>query len=74
MEQLITIKTFYSRHDAEIAKGLLDEKGIQSSILADDGGATRPSLTFTEGVRLLVGKNDVKKAKELIKVLESTTE
>ena len=69
MEKLINIKTFYSRREAETAKGLLDKKGIQSSILADDVGATNPSLAFTGGVRLLVNKADVKKAKEFIKVL-----
>jgi len=72
MKDLVNIKTFYSRHEAEHAKGLLDGKGISAVVCVDDVGASRPSLAFVQGAKLLVRKKDVKKTKEIIKVLETS--
>ena len=44
MSDLIIIKIFYSRLEAEQAKGLLDEKGIEAFISADDAGGTHPHV------------------------------
>lgn len=73
-KNLVNLKTFYSRHEAEQAKGLLDEKGIEAFISVNDVGASRPSLAFVQGVKLLVKKEDIHKARDIIKVLEEPQE
>jgi len=70
MADLVSIKTFMHRHEAELAKGLLAEKGIEAIVSADDCGGARPHLTFgMSGVQLLVKKEDEQKAKEVLEVL-----
>jgi len=39
---LITLSTFRSTADAEIAKGVLDQEGIESMIRADNAGGMYP--------------------------------
>ena len=68
---LITFKIFLDRPEAEIAKGLLSENGIECVISADDAGGRYPSASMGN-VRLLVRKEDVEKVKEILEVLEST--
>ena len=75
MVDLVNIKTFLYRHEAEMAKGLLAEENIEAMISADDLGGYRPHLAFgMRGVRLLVKKEDVQKAQEIIKVLGDSIE
>ena len=62
---LIDIKTFSSRHDAELAKGFLESNGIDAVVSGDDYGGIHPGLSFSSGVRLSVKKEDVKEAKGL---------
>ncbi|MFH1655053.1 MAG: DUF2007 domain-containing protein [Candidatus Omnitrophota bacterium] len=70
MADLISIKTFLHRHEAELAKGLLSEKGIEAIVQADDCGGYRPHLTFgTGGVQLLVRKEDKQRAEEALRVI-----
>ena len=58
--------------EAELAKGLLESKGVKAMVSADDAGGAHPALLWaTGGVRLLVKKKDIQKA---IKVLESFKE
>jgi hypothetical protein len=56
---LVAVKTFRSRPDAEIAKGVLDDAGIESMIRSDDGGGMYPVLDRAE---LLVRSGDVDRA------------
>lgn len=56
---LIAISTFRSTTDAEIAKGILDEAGIDSMIRADNAGGMYPAIS---GADLLVRSDDVAKA------------
>ena len=52
---LITISTFRSAADAQVAKGILDEAGIESMIRADNAGGMYPALS---GAELLVRAED----------------
>jgi hypothetical protein len=71
MADLVNIKTFFQRHEAELAKGLLAEKGIEAIVSADDCGGMRRHLSLGMGqVKLLVNKEDAERAKEVLKVLE----
>ncbi|MDO8497022.1 MAG: DUF2007 domain-containing protein [bacterium] len=68
MNELITIKTFNTRLEAEIAKGLLESNGIKSMIVADDAGGMYP-FPFQagfKGAELKVNKKDHSKASDII--------
>ena len=64
---LITISTFRSTADAEIAKGILDEVGIDSMIRADNAGGMYPAIS---GADLLVRSEDVAKAHDALQDLD----
>ena len=69
MGDFVVLKYFLNRHDAGLAKGLLEEEGIESVIDADDCGGTRVGISFAR-IRLLVPANTVARAKEVVEVLE----
>lgn len=60
---LIAISTFPSTADAEIAKGILDEVGIDSMIRADNVGGMYPAIM---GADLLVRTEDAEHAKRAL--------
>jgi len=70
MEKEIVLKTFINRYAAEIAKGLLDEKGIVNMISDEDVGGFRPGMIIGDTIKLIVNEEDLEKAKEAIKILE----
>ena len=61
--ELITISTFPSAADAQIAKGILDEEGIESMIRADNVGGMYPAIG---GADLLVRAEDRDRAEEAL--------
>lgn len=67
MAKLVTVKTFGSRMQAEVAKGFLETHGIKSIVMADDAGGMRPfPMAYVQGVELKVLKKDLKKAKRVL--------
>lgn len=59
MTDLVYIKTYLNRPEAELAKGFLEANGIKAMVSADDAGGMRPDLMqATGGVRLLVREED----------------
>ena len=60
---LIAISTFPSTADAQIAKGVLDEAGIDSMIRADTAGGMYPAIGRAE---LLVRSEDIDKAHDAL--------
>ena len=75
MANLILVKTFLYRHEAEIAKGLLKEKNIESVIQADDAGGAVPMASLGMGnVKLLVQDQDAVKAQETLEVLDTNVD
>ncbi len=60
---LVSVSTFPSRTDAQIAKGVLDETGIESMIRSDNAGGMYPALGGTD---LLVKAEDLEKATEAL--------
>ena len=64
---LICVKTYNSRIEAELDKGLLESQGIRAILSADDAGGMRPDLLWsTGGVRLLVNQENADDARELL--------
>jgi hypothetical protein len=56
---LVTLSTFRSSADAQIAKGVLDAAGIASMIRADNAGGMYPAIS---GAELLVRSEDLENA------------
>ena len=61
--ELAVVATFRSTADAQVAKGVLDEVGIESMIRSDNAGGMYPALS---GADLLVRAEDVEKADEAL--------
>jgi hypothetical protein len=61
--ELIVVPTFRSTPDAQIAKGILDEAGIESMIRSDNAGGMYPAIA---GADLLVRAEDAEKAREAL--------
>ena len=59
--ELAVVSTFRSTADAHIAKGILDEAGIESMIRADNAGGMYPAMA---GAELLVRAEDIQRANE----------
>lgn len=57
---LVAVSTFRSTADAAIAKGILDESGIESMTRTDNAGGMYPSMG---GAELLVRSEDMEKAR-----------
>jgi Putative prokaryotic signal transducing protein len=61
--ELIAVSTFWTMADAQIAKGILDEAGIESMIRSDNAGGMYPAIA---GAELLVRAEDVEKATDAL--------
>jgi len=68
MEKEVVLKTYIHRYEADIAKGLLDEKGIDNMISDEDVGGFRTGMIIGDTIKLIVNEKDLKKASETIKV------
>ena len=66
MSRLEIIEVFGSRIEAELARGYLENMGIETRIAADDAGALYPSLGSVRGIKLLTRSRSVKEAKKLL--------
>ena len=67
MTDLICIRKYNSRIEAELAKGLLETSGIKAVVSADDAGGMRPHLLLGDAaVRLSVKEEDEEKAVQLL--------
>jgi hypothetical protein len=64
VSEIAVVATFRSTADAQIAKGVLDEVGIESMIRSDNAGGMYPSLDSAD---LMVKVEDVDKANEALK-------
>ncbi len=65
---LITVRTFPSRFEAELAKLALESVGIKSFVSADDAGGMRPApFAYSIGAELIVRQTDMQKATDALK-------
>jgi len=63
---LVVVGTFPSIADAGLAKGVLDEAGIDSMIRSDNAGGMYPALA---AVDLLVREEDAERALEALEAI-----
>ena len=61
--ELVVLSTFRSVLDAQIAKGILDEGQIESTIRSDNAGGMYPALDSAD---LLVRAEDAERAREAL--------
>ena len=67
MANVIPIKSYSNRTEADLAKSFLESRGIKSIVSADDAGGMNPwLLKATGGARLLVKEEDGKTALDLL--------
>lgn len=67
MENIVTVKTYPSRIEAEIGRGKLEASGIKSIVQADDvGGQEGFLLNATGFVKLMVLKRQYKEAQKIL--------
>jgi len=69
MDKETVLKTYIHRYEADIAQGLLDEKGIDNMISDEDVGGFRTGMIIGDTIKLIVNEKDLKKSKEAIKIL-----
>ena len=65
-DDLVLVRTYGYRHEAELGKSMLEANDIEAIILADDAGGIQPGLGMANGVRLLVRRSDGNKATQLL--------
>ena len=65
---LIAVSVFRSSVDAQVAKGILDEAGIESMIRADNAGGMYPAMS---GAELLVRSEDLDRAHDALDGLDT---
>lgn len=63
---LVAVRTFVNRVEAEIARSVLEAADIHAVIERDDCGGTRPSL-WLSGITLLVRPDDLRTADEILR-------
>ena len=63
---LVTISTFVDELEANLAKSRLQAAGIDSMLGRDDCGGMRPSLTWAQGIKLVVRSDDAERAAALL--------
>lgn len=59
------LATFTSRNMGEVAKEYLDDAGVPSALVSDDGD-TEPPQTFMRPSRLVVANENVSRAREIL--------
>ena len=64
--ELVTIRSFDSEVEAELAKTKLESAGIKSFLSGDDCGGLRPAMTFTNGIKLVVRADRATRAEEIL--------
>ena len=65
--ELASVSTFASTAEAQLAKGVLDEAGIDSVIRADNAGGMYPALGGIAEVDLLVMVEDLDAARAALR-------
>lgn len=64
---VVTIRSYDGRPEAEVAKNFLAENGIRATVVADDAGGMRPDLLMAMGgARLIVRKQDADRALQML--------
>ena len=69
-DEISVIKVYDDEMEASMAQQVLENAGIRVTLMKDDGGLM-PSLQLTEGVTLIVNKDDEARAMDIVRDFES---
>ena len=72
LADLVVVREFLNRFEADVAKSALDAAGINAIVLADDAGGMRPGMWMGSAVRLLVHAGDRERAMEILDNVATT--
>ena len=62
----VVVGRYSTRHEAEIAKALLESAGIACALFADDAGGWYPAFLAASPARLVVRAIDEARAREIL--------
>jgi hypothetical protein len=65
-DQVVCVRTFGNRQEAELARGALEANGIEATVAADDAGGELPGLSIVHGVGLYVREGDLEAAQQAL--------
>ena len=65
--KMVCVKTFPTEEEAQIAQGLLKSGGLEAMISDEDADPARAGYVFGTGVKLLVRREDINKASEILR-------
>ena len=65
-DDAIVLATFPNYVAAELTAGLLKSEGVEARVVYDDGGGMYPALRLTQGVRVMVYREDEARAREIL--------
>lgn len=69
----VVLRTFINEFEAERAKGMLEEEGIECYVSSDNVGGMEPPLQLIQGIKLLVLEEDLNRAKTILEAYDSFT-
>ena len=65
--KLVVVQSYGSRPEADLAKGALEDAGIQAMVQADTAGGMREHLAWSgAGFKILVREEDATAAREVL--------
>jgi hypothetical protein len=65
--KLVVVQSYGSRPEADLAKGLLEDAGIQAMVQADTAGGMREHLAWSgAGFQILVREEEATPARDLL--------
>lgn len=70
-QELIVLQVFITEIDANMARDILQDEGLKAFVAKGDGGAGKPNLQSTNGVRLMIHPTDVERARKILRPLLS---
>ena len=66
MDSPVVLATFRYRHEAELARGVLEDEGIPSVLEVDDAGGSYAGMSFSSSARLRVRPDDEERARSAL--------
>ena len=69
-DDIVLCQRYVSDFDAELSRTLLESENISAMVMRDDAGGMDPQFQLTLGVRLMVRREDLERAKEILGAVE----
>lgn len=66
-ENLVVVRTYSYRHEAEIGRAMLEFNGVDAMIVSEDCGGQQPFVGAAIGMKRVVRRRDEQKATMLLK-------